>query len=273
MGSSRARRPPAPPAADRARSLTRRGGRAALVGTGGPGPVVPLVHHVRADGSALLLLDDTAPVLPEVAGAGPAGLPAMLELTDLAPVDLRERVRGLLWVTGWVRAPGPAEARRDALCLADRRPHPRLLDLGAGTSLVRLEAGSVVLADAEGTAALSPVELAAGRPDPFAGQEGDWLTHLEQAHPDVLGALARHLPPTLRPGRGTRVRPLGVDRCGMRLRIESDAGDHDARLAWQAEATTADELREQLRLLVGCPLPGAATAVTRGIDGSDRPRT
>lgn len=61
---------------------------------------------------------------------------------------------------------------------------------------------------------------------------------------------------------GTRMRPLGADRCGLRLRIEVPGGvenpgkDHDVRLAWQDSATTVDELRVQMRLLVGCPVHG-----------------
>jgi hypothetical protein len=61
---------------------------------------------------------------------------------------------------------------------------------------------------------------------------------------------------------GTRMRPLGADRCGLRLRIEvpgaveNPGKDHDVHLAWQDSATTVDELRVQMRLLVGCPVHG-----------------
>jgi hypothetical protein len=109
-----------------------------------------------------------------------------------------------------------------------------------------------VLADGDGSAALGPVDLAAARPDPFCRMEDHWLGHLEEAHPDVLVALGRHLPRALR-GPGTRVRPLGVDRCGLRLRVESPDPDHDVRLAFESEATTPDELRVQVHKLVGCP--------------------
>jgi hypothetical protein len=73
----------------------------------------------------------------------------------------------------------------------------------------------------------------------------------------VFDALARYLPAALR-DRKARVRPLAVDRCGLRLRVETAHGDHDVRLAWQEEAMTVAELRTQLGLLVGCPfrVPG-----------------
>ena len=71
MGSTRLRRPPAPTDAERARSLALRGGAASLVGTGSA-PVTPLVHHVRADGSAVLLLADDEPLLARVRGGDTA---------------------------------------------------------------------------------------------------------------------------------------------------------------------------------------------------------
>jgi hypothetical protein len=259
LGSTRPRRPPAPTAAERARSLAARGGSACLVGTGAP-QATPLVHHVRADGSAVLLLDDGEPVLDAIRAAPGGEFSAMLEVTDLAPVDLREPVRGLLWITGRMRVPGPEIARRIALQVADVRPHPDLLNLGHGATLVRLDPGSAVLSDAEGCAALSPVDLAAAWPDPFCRYEGHWLAHLEEAHPDVLDVLVRHLPPALRDLHGARVRPLGVDRYGLRLRVEAPGRDHDVRIAWPEQATTVAELREQMQRLMGCPMRRGAGA-------------
>ena len=276
MGITQLRRPPAPSAAERARSVIarantpapdptrgadagapgslRRGGTASVVGTGCP-PSTPVTHHVWADGSAALLLADDDPLLtheidggPRLHGDSDAG--AMLELRDRAPVDLREPVRALLWITGRLTVPDPGPARRIATAIADAHPDPALLDLGHGTTLVRLAPGSVVLSDAEGTAALTPLALAAARPDPFCHYEQRWLAHLEASHPDVLGALAHHLPHAL---RGAAVRPLGVDRCGLRLRIETGHRDHDVRLRWEHDITTVEELRAQFQLLVGCP--------------------
>jgi hypothetical protein len=231
--------------------VAARGGTASLAGTGAP-PATPLVHHVRADGSAVLLLADEEPVLDHLRGCD-SELAAMLELTDRAPVDLREPVRALLWITGRIRLPDAEAARRTALQVADVNPHPDLLRLGHGATLVRLVPDFAVLSDAEGTAALTPVELAAARPDPFCRYEKHWLAHLEEAHPEVFEALGRYLPAVLRDQRSMRIRPLAVDRCGMRLRVETVGGDHDVRLAWQDGAMTVPELRVQLGLLVGCP--------------------
>ncbi|SHK78450.1 Protein of unknown function [Pseudonocardia thermophila] len=252
MAATRTRRPPAPTGAERARSIAARGGQASIVGTG-TAPTVPLVHHVRADGSTAMLLPDDDPLLQRVRAAGSDGHAVMLELTDRAPVDLREPVRGLLWITGMLRMPTPFCARRIAVGMAEAMPDPRLLDLGHGATLVRLDPGSAVLSDGEGTAALSPLDLAAAVPDPFCRYETNWLAHLESAHPTVFTALHRHLPAYLRDDRSARIRPLGLDRFGLRLRVETHDQDHDVRLAFEREIRTLDELREQMSKLVGCP--------------------
>lgn len=270
MGTTRLRRPPTPTDAERARSLTSRGGRAALVGTGGPEPVVPAVHHVFADGSAVLLLDEHSELLQQ-ARLDPTGeIPVMLELADYAPVDLREPIRALLWISGWLRVPDPETARHLAVHVAEARPHPRLLDLGHGAALARLEPSYAVLADAEGTASLAPVDLAGAQPDPFCRLEDRWLAHLEQHHPEVFVSLARHLPAPLRATAGAQVRPLGVDRCGLRLRVETAHGDHDVRLAWPRQAATVDDLRTQLTMLVGCPHHSGSAPAQLDAEDSDR---
>jgi hypothetical protein len=268
VGTTRLRRPAAPPAAERARSIASRGGQAALVGLDQTPRVVPLFHHVDPDGTAILLVPDDHPLLTCVRGGPRHGLPAMLELTDTAPVALREPVRGLLWISGWLTEPGPTYARRLACEVAEQRPHPRLLDLGHGAGMLRLRPGSAVLADAEGTSSLAPDRLAAAIPDPFCRLEHQWLRHLEEAHPDLFMLLERHLPEPLRGRPGFRIRPLGLDRLGLRLRIEAitspggapggapPIGDHDVRLAFQRPADDHEQLRTQLGLLIGCPMRG-----------------
>lgn len=254
MGTTRTRRPPTPTAAERARSLVARGGRAALVGTGEPDPITPLMHHVHPDGAADLLLPDDSVLLERLRDGAVGELPVMLELTEHTPVPMPEQVRELLWIVGWLHEPTPSAARHLALRLTELRPHPRLLDLGHDATLVCLRPGSTVYSDAESSAATSAAELAAARPDPFCLLEHRWLAHLDHAHPEVFTSLMRHLPTTLRLADGARVRPLGVDRLGLRIRVQTPSGDHDVRLAFSAEATTVDELRTRFGELVGCPL-------------------
>lgn len=207
-----------------------------------PDRVVPLLHHVHADGTVTVLLPDDA------VEAEPAT--TVVEIVDLAPVPLREPVRGLLWITGQLTPVEPVRARGLAVGLVEQRPDPRLLDLGHGATMLRLAPLSMVVADADGTHPVTPERFAAAAVDPFCHQEAGWLRHLELSHTEVVHTLRRHLPDRL---RGGHLRPLGLDRYGLRLRVEALEGDHDVRLAFERPIATLDELTLELRRLVGCP--------------------
>lgn len=266
MGHSQDRRASVPPPAERARTLAARGGTAAVLAAGAPDRTVPTLHHVHHDGSTVLLLPEDHP-LPVLVGLTPRGeVSAMIELTDTAPVALHRPVRGLLWITGVLRALCPQHARQAALDMVAHRSDDRLLDVGHGSRLLWLHPVFAVLSDAEGTSWLTPADLAAAEPDPFCHCEQDWLRHLDHAHPDVLHALARHFF-ALPHGVRTSVRPLGVDRLGLRLRIEDGEQTHDLRLAFQRPATTPVQLAIEVHRLAGCP------AATLGFQvGPDRLR-
>lgn len=251
MAETTTRRPATPSPAERARTIATRGGRAALLPSSETSArVAPLLHHVHPDGTATVLLADGHPLVASAWQAPRGEFGAMLEVADPTPVRLREPVRGLLWLTGWLRVPETEEARADVLGVAEQRPDTRLLDAGHGATVLRLESASLVVADAEGTCSVAPEAFAAARPDPFCLREDAWLRHLELSHRDVVGLLARHLPEEL---RGGHIRPLGLDRYGLRLRVESADGDHDVRLAFSRPVADAEALGFELRRLVGCP--------------------
>ncbi|GLZ32587.1 hypothetical protein Lesp02_47750 [Lentzea sp. NBRC 105346] len=249
MSDTETRRPPAPHPAERARTIAARSGPAALLPQSGT-RTSPLLHHVHPCGTTLLLLPDEHPLVAALWQEPHAEATAMLEIADQAPVPLREPTRGLLWITGWIQALDGDEARRAALAVADVRPDPRLLDVGHGATALRLNPASLVVADAEGTCSLRPEQFAEAAPDPFCRNEDHWLRHLEIAHSDVVGLLARHLPEEL---RGGNVRPLGLDRFGLRLRVETLDQDHDVRIAFSRPVGTPQELAGELRRLMGCP--------------------
>ena len=98
-----------PTTAERVRSACVRAAAAILAADSVPPAAAP-VHHLMADGSFAL----TVPSDSAMAGAGTAGVAAVLELTDYAPLPLREPVRSLVWVRGRlhsvhdVRLPFPA---------------------------------------------------------------------------------------------------------------------------------------------------------------------
>ncbi len=129
----------------------------------------------------------------------------------------------------------------------------RLLDLDYGAKLLWLHPEFAVLSDTDGTAWLSPAELAAAEPNPLCHLEQGWLRHLDQDRPDVLHALGRHVFP-IPHGERARVRPVGVDRLGIRLRIENGEQTRDFRLPFQRPATTPVQLAIELHQLAGCPV-------------------
>ncbi|HEY2765702.1 MAG TPA: DUF2470 domain-containing protein [Pseudonocardiaceae bacterium] len=241
-----------PSAAERARSIAQRGAAAAVLPGSTGDRLVPLLHQVSADGDPLVVFGEDHPLVAATRTASRRELPAMVELTDTAPVPLRQPVRGLLWITGWLCPLDRAGARAAAVTISERCPDPRLLDVGRGVTVLRLRAASLVVADGEGAEPVQPDEFARAEPDPFCSSERVWLRHLEDGHSDVLDTLLTHVPASLRTP-AARVRPLGLDRFGLRLRVEIDNADRDVRLRFSRPVTDARDLGQQFRQLLGCP--------------------
>ncbi|MBF6295946.1 DUF2470 domain-containing protein [Nocardia amamiensis] len=239
----------APCTAERVRSACVHAEQAVLA-MPGIDPTAASVHHVRPCGDAVIAVP-TASVAAILAGnSGEHGAPAVLELTDHAPLPLREPVRALVWLRGWVRAvPGQAQ-RALATEVAKENPHPGLLDVGFGATLLRLVISSAVVADSTGAESVSSDELRLAQPDPFCAMESAWLQHLHADHADIITQLARHLPPRLQQGI---VHPLAIDRYGLTLRVEGLDGDHDFRLPFSAPADDIEALSRAVRTLAGCP--------------------
>lgn len=246
-----------PTTAERIRSLWLRS--QALLAVDGAEPVATPVCHLLANDQAVAV----AVAIPADHPAAGAASPALLELTDHAPLPLRERVRALVWVRGDLQ-PVPAHRVDDLLDrIAAEDPNPALLAVRSprsvaaprrtdevGYTLARLRIASVVVADAAGAESVGVADLLTAQPDPFCGVEAAWLRHLDSAHPELVARLTAGLPPRLRRGR---VRPLGVDRYGIWLRVEDTAGDHDVRLPFAAPVTDMAGLNRAVRLLLGCP--------------------
>lgn len=222
--------------------------REATLAVDGSDPVPISVVHLFESQAFTLVPTDSAAM--ELAGGSGDGIPAMLEITDCAPISLRERVRALIWLNGTLHRL-PSELERDlAVEIASDHPDGGLLDLGHGYSLLRLQLSQAVIATGSGAAAVDADELAEAAPDPFWEYEHDWIAHLDADHADLVGQLARRLPRQLRNGR---VRPLGLDRFGIRLRIEGPHGDSDVRVPFTEPVHSISELSHALRNLAGCP--------------------
>ncbi|MCX2933478.1 DUF2470 domain-containing protein [Mycobacterium sp. CVI_P3] len=238
-----------PSTAERVRSACARAAGAMLVADGVAPAATPILHLLPGGTFAVSLPGDSA-LAARVSVAGTDGVAAVLELTDVAPLPLREPVRSLVWIRGRVQSVPDHTVRTMVDMVATEHPDPALLDIGSGQTLVLLEVESVVVADSAGAETVSLHDLMAAQPDPFCEFESAWLRHLDSDHPEVLARLAGKLPAPLRRGR---VRPLGLDRYGVRLRVESSDGDHDVRLPFGAPVHDVPGLGRAIRLLMGCP--------------------
>ena len=256
---------PAPTTAERIRSACVRAG-GAMLAVEGQEPSATAVHHLLDDGSFAITVpvDGASPAsgrYPQasmVCAAGAGGIQAVLEMTDYAPLPLREPVRSLVWIRGRLHSVPIGEVAGLLDLIASEDPNPALLQVNSGLTsgadaryaLMRLEIESVVVADSTGAEAVGLSTLLEARPDPFCEMESCWLQHMESAHRDVVDRLATRLPAALRRGR---VRPLGLDRYGVQLRVEGDDGDHDVRLPFANPVDDVTGLSQAIRVLMGCP--------------------
>jgi hypothetical protein len=249
---------PVPTTAERIRSACVRAGGALLAieeDDAREDPVATPIRHLLADGSFAVAVSVDR-------GAGlAAGSQALLELTDYAPLPVREPVRSLVWVRGRLY-PVPSAALTSTLDLiAAEDPNPALLQVETPKSgppdgddtrytLLRLEIASVVVTDATGAEPVSVANLLAARPDPFCEIEATLLWHLATVHNDVVARLVSRLPAPLRRGQ---VHPLGLDRYGVRFRVEGSDGDRDIRLPFHKPVDDMTGLSQAIRVLMGCP--------------------
>jgi Protein of unknown function (DUF2470) len=249
---------PAPTTAERIRSACARAG-GAMLAVEGVEPTATPVHHLLDDGSFAITVPVDAALAGMVPTAGAAGIQAVLEMTDYAPLPLREPVRSLVWIQGRLHNIPVREVAGLLDLIAAEDPNPALLQVNSGPcqtegdtryTLMRLEIESVVVADSTGAESVGVGTLLGARPDPFCAMESCWLQHMESAHRDVVDRLATRLPMALRRGR---VRPLGLDRYGVRLRVETDDGDHDVRLPFAKPVDDVTGLSQAIRVLMGCP--------------------
>ena len=248
---------PAPTTAERIRSACVRAG-GAMLAVEGHEPSATAVHHLLEDGSFAITVPVDGVLASMVVTAGACGVQAVLEMTDYAPLPLREPVRSLVWIRGRLHSIPVGEVAGLLDLIASEDPNPALLQVNSGLSsgedaryaLMRLEIESVVVADSTGAESVGVGALLGARPDPFCAMESCWLQHMESAHRDVVDRLATRLPMALRRGR---VRPLGLDRYGVQLRVEGDDGDHDVRLPFAKPVDDVTGLSQAIRVLMGCP--------------------
>lgn len=223
--------------ADRARTALA---SASSVRLGVAGGGVEVVRHVVAvDGSVVLVVGEDSALVDRIADGRQAALPVQLRAVDVAPVALPERVRGTVAIAGrlrlldeivpdevlaHLRGPGGAWAHRPVLRLMPRRVVAHLPQPG-------------------GTQSPSEIDLEAwsqARTDPLVGFAEEWVQHVDAAHRDVLAALV-----------GTtadRVRPVGIDRHGIVLRVDAPA--RHVRIDFERPASCGCDVGEAVDALL-----------------------
>src|SRR4051812_27423690 len=87
----------APTTAERIRSACARGGGAMLAAEGADPTPTP-VHHLLDDGSFAIMVPSGGLLAGMIVASGASGIQAVLEMTDYAPLPLREPVRSLVWI-------------------------------------------------------------------------------------------------------------------------------------------------------------------------------
>src|SRR3954470_9024441 len=93
----------APTTAERIRSACMRAG-GAMLAVEGIEPAATPVHHLLDDGSFAITVPGDGILAGMVLAAGTAGVQAVLEMTDYAPLPRREPVRSLVWIGARLRA-------------------------------------------------------------------------------------------------------------------------------------------------------------------------
>lgn len=152
--------------------------------------------------------------------------PVALEVSDPAPVPVRERVRARVRLFGQA-APSSRAARG-----------------------IHLQPTTVHFETGDDTVALDPVALWHTEPDPLALAEAGLLGHLHSCHPETMGMLARLIPKEFH-SEARSLAPLALDRSGIVLRVEHMSGHIDVRLPFGRDVTNPCEAADAIAALVG----------------------
>ncbi|MFH7599573.1 DUF2470 domain-containing protein [Streptomyces racemochromogenes] len=225
-------------------------------GTGGPA-----ARTVTPDGDVILLVPGESAAARAAAHAQDDDLPAVIEITDVAPVSVPHRIRGRARLAGWLTPVGGDDRAVCAALIAERHAAGGLLgpaqppNLDAPSTgrpawtLLRLEVGEARVDDLWGAERVDPEELAAAEPDPMTVHEAELLQHLASVHPERLAGLCGLL--GSREAAGLTPVPLALDRLGLRVRFTRGPGlaAFDARFDFPEPVADVCGLRRAMRSL------------------------
>ncbi|MEN8652830.1 DUF2470 domain-containing protein [Streptomyces sp. 21So2-11] len=222
-----------PSAAERTRTLVQSTSSAVLLIPGlegaRPEQLTPVERSVGPDGEVFLLFPADSPAVRAATHAQDDELTAVLEITDVAPVSVPNRIRGRAWVTGWLTA---------VRGIAD-----------PGRMLLRLEVGEACVDDLWGTGSVEPEDFASATADPLVAHEADLLQHLHTAHSDQVRELGDLVDEGADADWQSAV-PVALDRFGLRVRFQAAGGRiFDARFDFREPVADIIELRRAMHQL------------------------
>ncbi|MEV3988468.1 DUF2470 domain-containing protein [Streptomyces sp. NPDC049837] len=220
---------PVPSSAEHVRSVLARAVSLTLTTEGRQYDLIG-AHAVDRKGRVTLHPPAESPLAAHAACAPRGALAALMEFTDIAPISVRDRVRAKVALSGWLTPAGPPDDNRLRLDTA-RATLTTVTDTATHTVDVGLD------------------ELARAEADPLAVDEAAMLTHLADAHQDVVTRLTRLAGPRL-PHGVVRVQPLALDRYGITLRCEYATNHRDVRILFPAPAYEAAQAGDRIRELV-----------------------
>jgi heme iron utilization protein len=171
-------------------------------------------HATTAEGTPLLLTratgDLAAALFPE---PGETDRAVALSVDDVPPV-CGAPSHGRLWLSGWARLLGGAEARAAADEYAAGNPTGDLLTVGRGHALYRMEVGEVRLARGDTLVEVDVDDYRQAQPDPLHADERVLLADLNDHHRQQLAQLVAVVTGAPAPADCRAVR---IDRYGLLL--------------------------------------------------------
>lgn len=205
-------------------TVTTDGHRCSLVG----------LHAIDAVGRLILRAPAHSCLVTEVGTAPGVGVSTMVEVTDVAAMAVRDRVRARVTVHGSL------SLVHQGTCSGT--PDDAFAEL-------RVSMAAAELTEDGGTTVVDPLAFAAVEADPLCLAEPDMLIHMANAHADAVARLARLIDPLLLHAV-VRVVPFLLDRYGIVLRLERAAGHRDVRLPFAERSHDVPHAQRQLNDLI-----------------------
>ena len=233
-----------PPSAERARTVAARPAAALFAAGIGHAPLRAATTTVTGD--VLVVVPTDSAVVAAVRHSPVGDLPARLTVTDRTPFPLRHPVRACVQLSGWLTPVAGDDEQRLVLAFAESSPDECLFDVGLGATLLRLDVAEVLLEESGSTDEVEPEDFVSARPDPVSLAETDLMA----AACDGLSRLSARVQRWA--GRHDDVRLLGLDRFGVRFRVQSRSGCYDLRVPFATPLSAPDGLDAAVAHLLTC---------------------